>query len=107
MNNVSKSNSLRWQNTDFREKTSHNISVGLKRSQIFKGEKNPKFKYRIFMNGEVISRTELSNRLNLSFSYCDSLIKKSADGEIVPIFKSNNINVINVKKRSQTIEMIA
>lgn len=59
------------------------------------------------MDDEIISRTELANRLNLSISYCDSLIKKSADGEFVPIFKSNNINVINVKKRSQTIEMIA
>ena len=107
LNDVSKSNSNRWKNEDFREKTSKHISENILKRGNNKGEKNPRFKYRIYMNEKIITRQDLPKILGLSIGRCDALIKKASNGDIPDIFIKNNIKVINTKKSQQTIEMVA
>jgi hypothetical protein len=104
LNNISLSNSNRWKDNKFREKTSKAISAGLIRNGCNKNERNPKFKYQIFLGNTPISRKDLTEKLAISQSWCDVLIKRSANGVIVPLFDKNNITVIIYKKGQQTIE---
>lgn len=97
LNNISKSNSERWKNTTFRKNTSLHISEGLRKNEVSKGEKNPRFKYRIYCCDKLIDRHQLSILLGFSISYTDFLIRKSAEGKYCEVFKKNNIKVINTK----------
>ena len=106
LNNVSLSNSLRWEDEKFREKTSKNISKGTLKAKSNSNENNPRFKYRIFNRGNVITRKDLTKLLHRSQSNIDKLIKECADGKIIPIFEENHITVININKRQSTIETI-
>ncbi len=100
LNDVSKSNSERWNDDDFRQKTSKNISSGLLLSQSNKGKKNGRFRYNILHNNKEISRKELTSIINKSQSYTDALIKTAASGAHVQLFESNNIIVIDTKAKS-------
>ena len=105
LNNISKNNSIRWQNDDFRKKVSKNISKGLLRAKCTQGEKNGRFRYRIFdSNGAIYSRVELKNKLNLSQSFTDKLIKDWANGITNPHFVINKIQVEDIKQSASTIE---
>lgn len=106
LNNISKSNSDRWKIKEFRERTSKNISIGRLKNGSSAGENNPRFKYRIYMNGEIIARKKLPGILNLSIGRCDTLIREATHGKIPKIFIDKNITVINTKESQQTIEMI-
>lgn len=98
LNNVSESNKTRWDDDEFRIRVSKNISEGIIRSGSSAGENNGRFRYRILCNGEIISRVELSKKLNISQSYTDSLIYRSTHYNIKPkLFIDNNITVIDTK----------
>ena len=99
LNNISKSNSDRWKNKDFREKTSKNISEGVLKSGSNKGKNNPRFKYLILHNGEEISRQELAKLCGRSVSNIDAKIKRASLGEIIKDFIDNNVTIINTKER--------
>lgn len=103
LNNISKSNSERWKDEDFRKRISKSISEGKIRNQSSAGEKNGRFRYRIYQNDILISRKELKEYLCFSQSYTDSLIRRAASGENIPIFINNNIKIIDIKKGQQTI----
>ena len=100
LNDVSKSNSERWNDNTFRQRTSKNISSGLLLSQNNKGKNNSRFRYNILHNNREINRKELASIINKSQSYTDTLIKAAASGVHVKLFKSNNIIVIDTKAKS-------
>lgn len=101
LNNVSKSNSLRWRDDNFRKKTSKHISEGQKRSGSSAGKKNGRFRYMIFdKNGNEYSRKSLAKMLNICQSYADVLIYKRANGLPTKskILENNGITVVDIKK---------
>ena len=106
LNNISKSNSDRWKNDEFRIKTSKNISDGIKRSGCFKGENNPRFRYKIYdLDGNNYSRTDLANKLNLAQSTTDKLIRDASLGINNKYFSEYGIFVKDIKNQGQsTIE---
>lgn len=107
LNNVSKSNSDRWKDDEFRKRTSKHISDGLLKCEANKGENNPRFKYRIYIGGELVTRQDLTTILNISQSWADTCIKHTVDGKKPKIFIDNDITIINTKEGQQTNEMNA
>lgn len=99
LNDVSKSNSERWNDNDFKRRTSKNISSGLLLSQHNKGKNNGRFRYNILHNNREINRKELASIINKSQSYTDTLIRTAASGVYVKLFESNNIIVIDTKAK--------
>lgn len=99
LNNISKSNSDRWKDYSFREKTSSNISRGLLKSGANKGSNNPNFKYKITINGVLTNRVELCSILNLAQSTIDKKIKECVLGKKCEEFVKNKIEVCDVKAR--------
>lgn len=100
LNDVSQSNSKRWENTEFRRKTSKNISNALRNSPKTKGKNNSNFRYELLYNDKEISRQELVRLLNKSQSYIDSLIKRAANGELIKLFNIYNIIINDTKVKS-------
>ena len=107
LNKISQSNSKRWEDDDFRDKTSKSISKGIRESGCNVGSRNPRFRYLITRNGEEISRQETANITGLSQSCVDSWIKKVANGQTYDKFEKHNIKIVDTKKCQQTIESIA
>lgn len=107
LNDISKANSSRWRDNNFRKKTSKHISEGLKRSGSQAGENNSRFRYMIFDKyGNKHSRKSLAKMLGISQSYTDALIYKKANG--IPtksrVLEKHGITVIDIKKSQSTIE---
>lgn len=96
LNNISKSNSERWRNEEFRKNTSKKFSEIRKGCWV--GDKNPKFRYIIMHNQIEITRQELQQIIKRSMSNLDVLIRKCANGEVVELFKQNNVTVYDTKK---------
>lgn len=98
LNNISKSNSDRWNNEEFRKNTSKHISESKIKNKSSAGEKNGRFRYKIYDKfGRIYSRQELKEYLGLSQSYTDNLIKKSANGEKNKYFEEKQIFVKDTK----------
>ncbi len=105
LNDISSSNSKRWNNEEFRKRVSKNISEGLKRSGTSKFKNNPRFKYLVINDkGKEYTRQELSELLKLSQSYTDTLIKRASLGDYHSLFKRNNLTVINTNQGQSSIE---
>ena len=98
LNNISKSNSNRWKDKEFRSRVSKSISNGILKSGWFKGDKNPRFRYKIYANNKLITRKELKELLNVSQGYADTLARRCANGEIIDALEAHNIKVIDTKK---------
>lgn len=98
LNNISKSNSERWDDDEFRKKTAKNISKGSFESGCNKGERNPRFRYKITdKNDKSYTRIELASFLKKSQSYTDALIRRAANGDVHPLFAQYNITVTDLK----------
>ncbi len=104
LNNVKESNSRRWENDDFRRRVSNKISKTQKEKEVMKGERNPSFRYRIYLDGNVISRQELAEKLNISMSYTSEKIREASHGNICKKFTENKVHVVDTKKSQSTIE---
>lgn len=103
LNNVSESNSKRWENEEFRKKTSAKFSKVQKENGTSKWKKNGRFRYDIYdIKGNNYSREQLAELLQLSQSYTDTLIKKSANGEYNKYFDKYGIYVKDTKKQGQS-----
>ena len=77
LNNISLSNSTRWNDDNFREKTSKNISNGRKKMGSSKGKNNPMFRYIIKdQSGNELDIKTLSKIIKTSYSTTYKLIKK-------------------------------
>lgn len=108
LNDVSLSNSQRWEDEAFRKKTSSHISEGLQKTGCSKGENNPRFRYRVTdENGKVYSRTELSQYLKISQSYADLIIRKAANGEVNEKLKEHGITVEDLKGKVNRLSKTA
>lgn len=104
LNNISLSNTLRWNNSEFRERTSKKISKTHKERGISSGKRNPKFRYNIYKDDNEIDIIELSKIFNYSISYTYSIVKRFVDNnEFYNLFNENNITII---EGQQTIERI-
>lgn len=98
LNDIPKSNSERWNNPEFRKRTSENISNGLIKSGCNKGKNNGRFRYLITdSNNKEYSRQELAKLIGRSQSNTDTNIKKAANGEKIEIFNKFNIIVKDLK----------
>lgn len=102
LNDICFSNSKRWENPEFRERTSKNISQGLIKSGCTAGKNNGRFRYEIRVgNGEKeYNRKELAKLIKRSQSYTDSCIRKASNGEKIPIFEKYNIKIKDIKQQS-------
>lgn len=100
LNNISLNNHLRWENEEFRSKTSKNLSKAIIESKTSLGISNSKFRYKILVNGDQIGREELKDIIGTSKSYMDSLIKRAANGEHIKLFEEENIDIIDTKRES-------
>lgn len=107
LNDVSLSNKLRWSNEEFRNRTSRNISEGIRASGCNVGRNNPNSRYIVTKDGNEISRQELASICGVAMSTSDAYIRKSSQGKKVKIFLKNNINVIDTKKGLSTNESVA
>ena len=105
LNDISGSNSRRWNDKEFRKRVSKNISAGRKRSWSAKFKNNPKFKYLVIdNNGKEYTRQEVHQLLGFSQSYTDVLIKKVSMGNYHHLFKKHGLTVINTNQGQSTIE---
>lgn len=101
LNNISKSNSERWKDKGFRDRTSKHISEGRRRTHCSEGKNNVRFRYEIYDDsGREYTRKELASMLGLSQSYTDGLIRKAANGINNDHFKLKHIIVKDIKKQS-------
>lgn len=107
LNNISKTNSERWNDPEFRERTSKNISKGKINKGSAAHRKNPRFRYIIRDKyGKEYTRSELAELLNYAQSTTATWIRKTANGEKLenPIAKKYEITVTDIKKDVSTIE---
>lgn len=98
LNNVSLSNSKRWENEEFRIKTSTSISKARIEKGTAKGRNNPRFRYVITKDDKEVSRQEVAKITGLSQSRVDALIKKASQGTIHKLFEEHNIRVKDTKE---------
>ncbi len=99
LNNVSKSNSERWNNPEFKIKTAKNISKGQLANGCNAGKNNGRFRYVITVgaNNKEYSRVELAQLIHRSQSYTDACIRKASKGEIIDVFQNYNVRVKDIK----------
>ena len=92
LNDVSLSNHKRWKDTNFRKRTSANISRGRICSGCCAGNKNPKFKYIITdSSGTKLSVSELALLLNLAVSTTYGIIQHRFNKKEAELLKSHQI----------------
>lgn len=100
LNNVSKSNSDRQNDPEFRKRTSEKLSRTILENGSSKGEKNGRFRYRIYdTHGNLYSREELSELLSLSQSRTDYFIKQGANGVSNKYFDKFGIYIKDIKSK--------
>ena len=104
LRNVSLSNSMRWLDDGFRDRVSSKISSTQLLRGCNSGSSNPRYRYQIFYNGNLLQRRDLKEVLGISQSYTDGLIRRASNGEIIKLFVDNDIMVKDIKKGQSTIE---
>lgn len=94
-NNVSLSNSNRWNDEEFRKKTAQNISAGQISSGCFSGKKNPRYRFEIHgENGKTYMMSELTALTGKSLTWIYNNIIKYLNGADIPEFKNCGITSI-------------
>lgn len=106
LNNIAKSNSERWNNVEFRKKTSAKMSKSSIERGAHKGSKNGRYRYKITIDDIEISRQDVVKLTGLCISTVDNYIKRTANGEKNKYFEKHNINVTDTKKSQSTIERV-
>ena len=99
LNDVSKNNSDRWKNNNFKEKTSHSISLARQKEGAWKGKANPKFRYIILQNNKEITKTEAIDILSIAESTFNTRIREYCQGKIHPSFIEHNIKIIDTHEK--------
>jgi len=81
LNNISKSNSDRWNNPEFRAKASRNMSIAaaVKRDNM-NGRVNPNFRYNLRYKGEIYTIKELSELFGFDQSKGFRLARRLREG---------------------------
>lgn len=94
-NNVSLSNSTRWDSEDFRNRVAKNISAGQLASGCFSGKRNPRYRFEIHGEGETLyMMSELTALTGKSLTWVYNHIVKFLNGVSVPEFK--NCGVVSI-----------
>ena len=97
LNNISEANKLRWQNPEFREKTSKHFSERMKGKGL--GIQNFNAKYKVLLGDQILDRRDVARLLGTkSLGLADVRIRRAAHGEEVPEFKQLGISVVNIKE---------
>lgn len=107
LNDVSSSNRKRWDNDEFRKKTSENISKGRKEAGSSKGKNNPMFRYEIKdVSGNEYDIQSISKKLKSSYSLVYKLIRQYCEKWILDErLQSLNLIIFDTKnKGASTIE---
>lgn len=101
INNIPLSNSERWNDKDFRNKTSKNISKGQKESGCFAGKNNPRYRFEIRdTDGKEYMMSELVNLTGKSLTWVYNSIIKFLNGQEVTEFKNCGIiSIIDLKSK--------
>lgn len=98
LNNISLSNSLRWNDEDFRRQTSKKISESRIRSGISAGKNNGMFRYAIKdKNQNEYDISSLANKLGLSYSGTYRLVKNYCSGKNNKYFLQLGISIEDIK----------
>ena len=95
---------MRWLDDGFRDRVSSKISSTQLLRGCNSGSSNPRYRYQIFYNGNLLQRRDLKEVLGISQSYTDGLIRRASNGEIIKLFVDNDIMVKDIKKGQSTIE---
>lgn len=80
LNNVSLSNSIRWNNQDFRESTSKNMSDSRIKNETAKGRNNGNSKVDLLYNGEKWTMSELSEELGIKLTTLNNMKRRIKKG---------------------------
>ena len=106
LNNVSEANRKRYSDPEFRRRQGEQISRKLRESGATRGEKNGRFRYRIYDScNNVLTRSQLAELFGRSQANTDKLICEYTKGIINPLFVKYSIRVEDIKAKSQsTIE---
>ncbi len=104
LNNISLSNSQRWNDSTFRRNTSRNMSKIRIASGSAKGDRNPSFRYLIMQHRQRIEKEDVARILCISLSQVYYLFRKYISGNIDSRLRQNGIAVTDVKKSASTIE---
>ena len=92
VNNISLSNSKRWNDEEFRKKTARNISTGQIASGCFSGRKNPRYRFEIHgEDNRLYMMSELTTLTGKSLTWVYKSIIKFLSGEDVIEFKNCGI----------------
>lgn len=104
LNNISQSNKNRWNDQNFRKSTSENISKSKKQIGSFQGKSNPKYRYRIILDGIEVTVNELSSRIGKAISTTFYYVNQYVEGKYIKSFENLNLIIIDTRKSQQTIE---
>jgi hypothetical protein len=100
LNNISQSNSDRWKDIRWREKTCKRFSEVRVANESFKGKKNPRFRYLITdENGKKYLINELALLIKLSYSATYKRVKMALLGNVVKEFLEYKITVTDIKSQ--------
>lgn len=95
LNDISLSNSNRWNDEKFRNKTAKNISAGQIASGCFSGKKNPRYRFEIHgKDGKIYMMSELTTLTGKSLTWVYNNIIKFLNGENITEFK--NCGIISI-----------
>ena len=104
LNPISKTNSLRWDDLEFRESTSKKISDTRIKSGVAKGRLNPSTKIDLLYAGKHWTMTELSEELGVTVSALNNMKRKLKLGLASNLSIKHNISYISNEKGLSTIE---
>lgn len=98
-NNIALSNSNRWNDENFRNKTSRNISEGQIASGCFSGRRNPRYRFEIHgEDGRLYMMSELATLTGKSLTWVYNHIVKFLNGMEIPEFKNCGIvSIVDLK----------
>lgn len=104
LNPISENNSLRWNDSEFRESTSKKISDTRIKSGIAKGRLNPRTKVDLSYAGNLWTMTELAKELGVTVSALNNMKRKLKKGLTTTLSIKHDINYISNEKGQSTIE---
>lgn len=79
LNNISKSNSLRWKNEDFSKRVRKNMSKKAIERNMY-GNRNPNFKYTLVLDKNTYTIQEMSLLLSVTYSLLYRKIRDAIEG---------------------------
>ena len=106
INNISQSNSTRWEDENFRKNTAKNISKGQIKSGCFAGKNNPRYRFEIIdAEGKEYMMSDLVNLTGKSLTWVYNHIIKFLNGENVSEFK--NCGMVSIKDLKSKVNRLS